>query len=214
MVSLNKKKDPYDSFDYIMDISDSFNIKSHFFFMAGGTSKYDNRYKIEEPLLKEIIDNIKNRGHYIGIHPSYNAYNNPTQFRLEKRKLERVNGEKVYFGREHYLRFEVPTTWQIWEDNNFEWCSNLAYPKMAGFRTGSCYTYTPFNILSRKKLKLKERPLIMMEVTFIEGAKSIEKFNKMVDYYLNIIKKYNGEFVLLWHNASFSEEATLKCDHV
>ena len=50
----------------------------------------------------------------------------------------------------------------------------------------------------------------MMEVTFVEEAKSVEKFDNMVDYYLNIIKKYNGEFVLLWHNASFHEESIKK----
>jgi peptidoglycan/xylan/chitin deacetylase (PgdA/CDA1 family) len=206
LVSMKQRKDPYDSFDEIMDISDSLNIKSHFFFMSGGTTeRYDNRYHIENPLVKKIIEKIKKRGHFIGLHPSYNAYNNAKQFKIEKEALEKVNEAPITTGREHYLRFEVPTTWQLWEDNNFEWCSNLAYAKSAGFRTGSCYPYTPFNILSQKRLNVKERPLIMMEVTFAEASENIKKFDTMANYYLNIIKKYNGEFVLLWHNASFKE---------
>ena len=206
LVSMNRRKDPYDSFDEIMDISDFFEIKSHFFFMSGGTTtKYDNRYTIDNPRVKQIIEKIKKRGHFIGLHPSYNAYNDAEQFKIENKALEKINEAPIISGREHYLRFEVPKTWQLWEDNKFEWCSNLAYPKSAGFRTGSCYSYTPYNILSQKQLKIKERPLIMMEVTFAEASKDVKKFNKMVDYYLNIIKKYNGEFVLLWHNASFKE---------
>ena len=206
LVSLKIKKDPYDSFDEIMDISDSFGIKSHFFFMSGGTTtKYDNRYNINSPKVKKIIENIKKRGHLIGLHPSYNAYNDYKQFKQEKETLQKVNQAPIISGREHYLRFEIPTTWQIWEDNGFEWCSNLAYPKIDGFRAGICYPYTPFNILSRKKLNIKERPLTVMEVTFAQISKNIEEFDKMVDYYLNIIKKYNGEFVLLWHNASFND---------
>jgi len=206
LVSIKKRKDPYNSFDEIMDISDSFDIKSHFFFMSGGTTtKYDNRYNINTPKVKKIIENIKKRGHFIGLHPSYNAYNNSEQFKKEKEALQRVNEAPIVSGREHYLRFEIPTTWQLWEDNGFEWCSNLAYPKSDGFRTGCCYPYTPFNILSRKKMNIKERPLIMMEVTFAEVSKDIKEFDRMVDYYLNIIKKYNGEFVLLWHNASFKD---------
>jgi len=203
---LKNRKDPYDTFDEIMDTSDSFNIKSHFFFMSGGTTnRYDNRYKIDNPLVKTIINKIKDRGHFVGIHPSYNAYNDAKQFKIEKENLEKINEEPLISGREHYLRFEVPKTWQLWEDNNFEWCSNLAYAKSAGFRTGSCYPFTPFNILSQQKLTLKERPLIMMEVTFAEASKDKKEFDAMVDYYLNIIKKYNGEFVFLWHNASFKE---------
>lgn len=206
LVSINRRKDPYDSFDEIMDISDSFGIKSHFFFMSGGTTtKYDNRYNINNPRVKKIIENIKERGHFVGLHPSYNAYNNAKQFKKEKEALETVNEAPILSGREHYLRFEVPKTWQLWEDNGFEWCSNLAYPKSAGFRTGSCYSYTPFNILSQQQLKIKERPLIMMEVTFAKASQDVKKFDRMVRYYLNIIKKYNGEFVLLWHNASFKE---------
>jgi hypothetical protein len=210
LVSMGKRKDPYDSFDEIMDMSDSFEIKSHFFFMSGGTSRYDNRYKITDPLVKKIVDKIKERGHYIGLHPSYNAYNNKEQFKSEKKSLEEINKEPIRCGREHYLRFEVPKTWQIWEDNGFEWCSNLAYAKSAGFRTGCCYPFTPFNILSREQLHLQERPLTMMEVTFIEETKNIKQFNKMVDYYLTTIKRYEGEFVLLWHNASFYEQSIKK----
>jgi len=203
LVSMNIRKDPYNSFDEIMNIGDSFDIKSHFFFMSGGKTKYDNRYDINNPKVKKSIEKIKKRGHFIGLHPSYNAYNEPEQFKKEKETIDRINGTPVISGREHYLRFEIPTTWQLWEDNGFEWCSNLAYPKIDGFRTGCCYPYTPFNILTRKKLNIKERPLIMMEVTFAQVSKDIEEFDIMIDYYLNIIKKYNGEFVLLLHNNSF-----------
>ena len=207
-IKREKEKDPYDTFDEIMDISDEFNLKSYFFFMSGGTTnRYDNRYDIFDSSVKETMKNIKKRGHIIGIHPSYNAYNNSQQFKLEKESLEEANQESICCGREHYLRFEIPKTWQLWEDNGLKWCSNLAYPKKSGFRTGSCYSYHPFNILSREILTIKEHPLIMMEATFIEEGKSPKKVKEMVDYYLKSVKKYNGEFVLLWHNASFNQHS-------
>ena len=204
-IKQKKVKDPYDTFDEIMDLSNEHDIKSYFFFMSGGTSRYDNRYNIYDPKVKEIIDNIKIRGHYVGFHPSYNAYNNPKQFKVELEALQNVNSEPIKYGREHYLRFEVPTTWQIWEENKLEWCSNLAYAKEAGFRAGCCYPYPVFNILTQKRLNLIERPLIMMEVTFMEQINDYDKIEKKIDYYMQTIKKYNGEFVLLWHNAAFKE---------
>ena len=210
LISLKKKNDPYDTFDEIMDISEKFNMQSHFFFMAGGESRYDNRYEISDPLVKTIIEKIKNRGHKIGLHPSYNAYNNPKLFTSEKEQLETIAESKIVSGREHYLRFEVPTTWQIWEDNQFEWCSNLAYAKEAGFRAGSCLPYTPFNILTRETLTLIEKPLTMMEVTFMEQTKKTSEFDALAEYYLKITKKYNGEFVLLWHNATLYERSMLQ----
>ena len=41
-------------------------------------------------------------------------------------------------------------------------------------------------------------------------SENIKQFNKMVDYYLTTIKRYKGEFVLLWHNASFYEQSIKK----
>ncbi len=210
-IKRGNKKDPYDTFEMIMNISDEYNLKSYFFFMAGGTSqKYDNRYDIRSDKADKIIKNIQSKGHFIGIHPSYNAYNNAQQFKKEKDNLEKVSSSKITSGREHYLRFETPKTWQLWEDNGFEWCSNLAYAQQSGFRTGCCYPYTPFNILSRKQLNIIERPLILMEATFAQEVNSIEEFNKLSDYYFDIVKKYKGEFVLLWHNASFNEPTIKK----
>ena len=200
---LKDERDPYDTFDEIMDISDRYNLKSHFFFMSGGTTRYDNRYSIESSVVKELIKKIKRRGHHIGFHPSYSAYRDFKQFSLEKDVLESASNLEIDSGREHYLRFEVPTTWQIWEDSGLSWCSNMAYADHSGFRTGVCYPFTPFNILTRVQLNLKEIPLIVMEVTLMEESDSVEMFEEKIVYYFNIVKKYGGEFVFLWHNSNF-----------
>ena len=47
-----------------------------------------------------------------------------------------------------------------------EWDSTLSYADKEGFRCGVCYSYSVFDIISRKKLNLKERPLIVMEGSF------------------------------------------------
>ena len=155
-------QDPYLVFDYFMDLSERSGILSHFFFMAGGSSSYDNGYDIRKKSIRKIIDNVIDRGHVVGIHPSYNTLNNPQLLSSEIEKLREISGENVICGRQHYLRFEVPHTWQHWEDNNMQWDSSLGYSQKPGFRCGVCYPYPVFNILTRKQLKLVERPLVIM----------------------------------------------------
>jgi len=135
--------------------------------------------------LSKLIEKIKTRRHHIGIHPTFDAYNDSEQLKQEKNELEKNLETNINFGREHYLRFEVPTTWQIWEDNGMQW-SSMGYHDKEGFRCGVCYDYSVFNILTRKKLKLKERPLIVME----------------------------GNFVFLWHNSSFNTKEWKKYQYV
>lgn len=206
LIRRGKIKDPFDTFDWLMDKSEAIGAKSRFYFMSGGVTAYDNRYKIDEPKSLELIEKIKKRGHIIGIHPSYNAYNNKVQFKKELDLLEKTVEQKIVEGREHYLRFEVPTTWQIWEDNSLKLDSTLSYADKEGFRCGVCYEYSVFNILTREKLKLKERPLIVMEGSFITYQPHVKSkdMEKKITSLMDEVKKYNGEFVLLWHNSSFN----------
>lgn len=199
-------KDPFDTFDYLMDVSEKAGVKSYFFFMGQGVTKFDNMYYSGDSFTDELVAKIKQRGHHIGIHPSYNAYNYKKQFTKEKLELEKNLDAPITFGREHFLRFEVPTTWQIWEDNGMEWDSTCSYADKEGFRCGVCYEYSVFNVLTREKLNLKEKPLIVMEGSFATYQPDIEPevMEEKIKLLMQKVKKYDGEFVFLWHNSSFN----------
>lgn len=208
--SLKISKDPYDTFDFLMNLSDKYGIKSFFFFMARGNTRFDNRYSLDNPKIKALIERIKQKGHFIGIHPTYNSYNDVKQLTKEINELKKAsNITNISFGRQHFLRFEVPTTWQIWEDNNMKWDSTLSYADREGFRCGVCYEFPVFNILTRKQLNLFERPLIVMEGSFATYQKNVSKQDMIYKIVClqNRVKKYNGTFVILWHNSSFNTPA-------
>ena len=194
----NKKiNDPYDTFDILMNISEEYGLKSHFYFMSGGLTKYDNRYRIDEPKCIELISKIKHRGHIIGFHSSYNAYNDSIQFKKEKEKLEHTIGEEITEGRGHYLRFEIPVTWQIWENSGMKIDSTCGYADRVGFRCGTGQEYSVFNILTREKLKLKERPLLLMDTTLF-GYQKLDQ-----DIIRDLVTKlslHTNMFTVLWHN--------------
>tara|TARA_A100001015_G_scaffold244565_1_gene280110 strand:- start:3826 stop:5187 length:1362 start_codon:yes stop_codon:yes gene_type:complete len=201
----NPKKDPYYTYDYLMNKSEELNTKSHFYFMSGGITKYDSKYSITTLYAKKIFKNIKKRGHIIGFHPSFNTYNNQHLFNKELSHLQSIIKEPVEYGRQHYLRFEVPTTWQIWEDNNLKQSSSCGYPLLFGFRLGICLPFHPFNILTKQKLSLLEKPLLVMDATLttaLHQKKMLSKSFEKIDTVLNQVKKYNGTFSLLWHNGN------------
>lgn len=202
------KKDPFDTFDYLMNISENTGLKSHFFLMGQGTSRYDNNYRVNGQPLKEIIRKIKSRGHDIGLHATYNAYNDRDQFCAEKIDIEKRAGMPVKTGRQHYLRFEAPMTWQVWENNGMEWDSTLSYADREGFRCGTCYEYSVFNFLTREKLKLKEKPLIVMDGSFVTYQPEITPLDMQlkIQALVDKCRKYKGTFVFLWHNSSFNTD--------
>jgi peptidoglycan/xylan/chitin deacetylase (PgdA/CDA1 family) len=197
-VLFGKEKDPYDTFDYMMDISDKYGVKSHFFFMAGGDTPHDRRYDPYDPRIITLMKHIKERGHAIGIHPSYDTYNNSSLFLSEVQKLRDASHSSITMGRQHYLRFEAPKTWQLWNDQGLEWDSTLGYAEAPGFRAGYCNAFPVFNFLTREPLTLIENPLMIMDVS-LTSLKYQE-----VESIVQKVKKYNGKLVFLWHNSNYS----------
>jgi hypothetical protein len=200
---INYKHDPYNTYDYLMNISEQNGLKSFFFFSSSRKSKFDIGYDINSNFIKSSIKRINDRGHFIGFHPGYYSYNDEKIWKNEYQQLS--SAADFNSGRQHYLRFEVPSTWQIWENNGMEWDSTMTYHDKEGFRCGSCYEFSVFNILTRKNLNLKERPLIVMEGSFFQYQSLTyqEIIQKILDL-KKIVKKYDGNFVFLWHNSSFN----------
>jgi hypothetical protein len=214
-VKRNVLKDPYDTFDEIMSISEQFNLKSKFYFLCGGETKVDNNFDINGKKAKDLLVRIKERNHSIAIHPSFNSYNNIDLLQKELHVLSSITGMEVTESRQHYLRFEVPNTWILLDKTGIEIDSTLGYADHPGFRAGTCYQFSVFDILNRKKLKLKESPLLAMEVTFIQYEKLVpDMVEQNIKNLIDITKKYNGDFVLLWHNSSFNRSIWKNYQHL
>ncbi|MBE3128822.1 MAG: polysaccharide deacetylase family protein, partial [Actinobacteria bacterium] len=209
------KLDPANTFDFIMDLSEKHGLRSEFYFITDHTaSSLDGRYSIESSQICSLMREIYDRGHYIGLHASYNSFRNSQQTKKEFEKLVMV-AEKLgikqdsWRGRQHYLRWENPTTWQNWEDVGLDYDSTLTFADYAGFRTGVCYEYPVFNILTRKILQLHEKPLIVMDGTLFEQKYMDLKREgalKYIEQLSSYCRLFGGTFVLLWHNSSLMEK--------
>ncbi len=203
------RKDNYDTFDYLMDVSEKSKIKSRFYFMPGLIGEYDVRYNYNAKRVKKAYEKVKSRKHIIGIHPSYNSFLDKDLLSKEKKRLEEITGLSMKEGRQHYLRCQVPETWQHWEDVGLEIDGSMGFSKLIGFRTGSCYRYTVFNVKTRKKLNLKEDTLHVMDIALLSDNPVSNIFEE-VRLLIEEAKKYNGNFSLLWHNNNLFHPSYLK----
>ncbi|GAU07618.1 polysaccharide deacetylase family protein [Desulfoplanes formicivorans] len=208
---VTSKKDPYDNFDLIMDISERAGLASSFYFMAGGKTRFDSPYPLDHPALQDIIQSIHDRGHHVGFHPSYAAGLDKRIWKEEMSTLRRAAGDiPLVGGREHYLRFKTPETWRYWAESEMPYDSTLSFADMAGFRCGVCYPFPVFDVEKRQLLDLMERPLIMMECTVIDERYMNLGATEAAEKYMQVLKErcmiFNGEYVVLWHNTRFVDD--------
>jgi peptidoglycan/xylan/chitin deacetylase (PgdA/CDA1 family) len=202
---LKYKKDPFaDTCDYILSIEQKHGYKSSFYFMAGEKSMFSNRYSLADAEM--LIRKIEKAGCEVGIHGSYNSYSSPERMLSEKARLDNVVKDKNYGCRQHCLRWKTPETWRLQERADLLYDTTLSFADHVGFRCGICLPYQPFDVLENRKLAIWELPLIIQEAT-LHGA-SYQNLPPKVAYdeivkHIDITKRFNGLFVLLWHNSSF-----------
>ncbi|MBX9785997.1 MAG: polysaccharide deacetylase family protein [Alphaproteobacteria bacterium] len=205
----NYKSDPYNTFDYLMNMSEAFSLKSYFFFIAGHTdADLDGHYTLDMPWIKKLMKSIHERGHQIGLHPSYNTYLSPESLNREFQNLLRVADlenikQETWGGRQHYLRWSAFKTWQCWEQVGLNFDSTVCFADHVGFRCGTCYEFPVFNLRTSQELSLVERPLIVMDGTLrgplYQNLSKKEALNTIKNL-SDAVKKYDGMFTLLWHN--------------
>lgn len=212
--------DPCNTFDLIMDISEKHGLESAFYFITDHSAgAIDGVYSMDHPLIRQLLRKIHNRGHEIGLHTSYNTYLNPIQTQKEFKILKQVCAEEgihqeFWGGRQHYLRWRTSMTFQNWDRAGLNYDSTLAYADRIGFRCGTCYEFSSFDLLNRTQLTLKERPLCVMEFSVTRPAymnlpiDDGSAFSAMATIKKNC-RLFGGIFSLLWHNVSFIEKDEL-----
>ena len=192
------QKDPFDNHEYLISLANDHGYQAHFNFIISARSRYDQSLSISDPRLKSLINRIETNGHIIGYHPGYTVFTDELLFKRDLDQLQSMVSQKIVSGRQHYLRFSVPNTWKIWEAAGMEWESSMGYSDLPGFRCGTCYAYPVYDCIERKKLKLREKPLIVMDATLVHYLKSVELTG------LNALKeeckKHGGEWLTIWHN--------------
>lgn len=211
----NIAADPYDTHDWLMDASERLGTTSTFHFMAGRTDpRRDGGYAIGHPLIRRLLKRIHQRGHTIGLHPSFNTYCNATEIRRELQRLCTVCREEgidqpLWPSRQHYLRWDARVTPRMLAEAGIEIDASLGYPDAAGFRCGTCHEFQLFDLVAGEPLPTRERPLIVMDQTILSPAymgmapdeTTLALIGKLKDHCRNVA----GNFSLLWHNSTVSD---------
>ena len=94
--------------------------------------------------------------------------------------------------------------------NGFKYDCTLGFADHLGFRCETCYEFPVYDLLKKKVLSIKERPLIVMERTVLDqdymGIESYDKAFEHICDLKNCCRLFNGDFTILWHNNRLAKE--------
>jgi len=201
--------DPHFNLKRVMQADEAFDLTATFFVMAGGGGPFGAPYSLCDRNIRALLREMGARGHSIGLHASYESAEDLGALRTEWRALRSTLtaegvSQEPRGSRAHYLRWFADSSFRQLDQVGLDYDSSVAYADHAGFRCGTCYEFSTFDLERGEPLGLTERPLIAMESSVIDpwymakghGESALGVFTQLADQ----CREYSGTFALLWHN--------------
>ncbi|MEI2694478.1 MAG: polysaccharide deacetylase family protein [Saprospiraceae bacterium] len=195
-------KDPYDSTIHFLHTPIA-KEQLTFFVLSGGNSSYDKNHSLKLKPVLQTLDFLKTIG-TIGLHPSYNTMDASLKIKIEKQNLETACGIPIKSSRQHFLRLQVDKTYPALIENNILIDYSLGFADQTGFRAGTCRPFYWYDLKNEMQSNLKLIPISCMDRTYLDYLKySPEQAKESIIQLFELVKKYGGQFHLIWHNSSF-----------
>ena len=205
-VIFNGNKDPFDTYDYQFQIHKKYNIKPIYFLLLADYGMNDKNISVKNSTFQSLIKKISDY-YEVGIHPSYASNNNVEILTKEINRLQKITHRNVTKSRQHFLKLNLPETYQNLIDNDIFSDYTMGYAETSGFRASICSPFYFYDLDIESETKLKIYPFTVMEATYQYYKNSTPEaaLNEILDL-LEKVKKVDGTFISVWHNESLSDE--------
>lgn len=205
-VLIGNGKDPFDQFDFLKNLHLQKKQSLLHFFLVAKHGVYDKNISIENTDFQNLIKNISN-DNPVGLHPSYQSNENEEILKNEKSSLEKIIGKTINKSRQHFLKLDIPNTYQQLIELGIKEDYTMGYPDVIGFRASTAIPYHWFDLKKNKVTDLIIYPFQVMDVTLkkylgLSPQEAVEKSKFIIDQ----CKAVKGTFITIWHNSSFDTE--------
>lgn len=204
MVLLKLQKDPYDVYDRMVSLQNNYKVSTMVFFLIGNFTTYDTNISLTKNkfrlLIKSLSDYVK-----VGLNASFFTMNNTEMLKKELTKMEDIIHIPTVRTRQHYLRINLPETYQNLIDFEVEEDYSMGYPDQLGFRASTCTPFYFYDLDFEIQTPLKVFSFSISDLVLRESLELSEKqaFQKLKASY-EMVEKVNGTFVTLFHNKILS----------
>lgn len=203
-VLLGFEKDPYDTYDFQLEIQRKYNLKTLYFILFASYGKNDKNVPVTSGKFCELIKSISDNAE-VGIHPSYGS--NYSQHRLPKEisRLSKVLNREITKSRQHFLKLCFPETYHQLMELGITDDYTMGFASEIGFRAGICDSFNFYDLDLESETKLRVHPFQVMDASLryymlVDVDDAINKIKPIIDE----VKKVDGTFMSLWHNESLS----------
>ena len=204
-VLIGKENDPYDTFEYLLDLQSKYQFKSIYFFLLADYGHNDKNIPVTskkfQALIKSMADYVQ-----VGIHPSWASNKDSSKLSKEIKRLEIITNRDITRSRQHFLKLDLPTTYRRLIDIGIREDYTMGYASQVGFRAGTSLPFYFYDLDMETQTQLLVHPFAIMDGTLNEYMElPVDDAQYLVKELMDRVKKVNGTFVSLWHNETVSD---------
>ena len=205
-VLAGRENDPFDTFDYILDLNrrsrDTYLI---FFSLLADYGQYDKPVAYHNAHHRELLQHL---GDYakVGIHPGYMTSEHPHNLDVETRRLEDILHRAIVRSRYHFLRLRLPESYRSLAHAGIRHDYTMGFHDAVGFRAGVSSPYPFYDLERDMESTLTVHPFCVMDTTLqkylaLSPDDALATYRRLVD----TVRAVGGTFCCIVHNQNLCE---------
>lgn len=205
LVLMGFKRDPYDTFKWIITKQKQCEFKFMVLFLIGDYSTYDKNINANK---KQFVSLIKSVADYcdVGIKASYFSLNDIKILKKEKQKMEAIVNTDLKAVRHSFSKLNLPISYRNLVELEIHQDFTMGYIDTLGFRAGTCTPFQFYDLDYEVQTPLQINPYHCLDFALLKYQSELDKtehLQKLVDE----VKAVNGTFIPIFHNYTFSDSS-------
>ncbi|MFC4095017.1 polysaccharide deacetylase family protein [Euzebyella saccharophila] len=197
-VWFNSQSDPYDNFEYLVDLHKKLDLKSIFFFQFAAYSTYDKNVSPNHNKFRYLIKSISDYS-TVALAASYSSFSNVELLKKERKDLAGVINRSVDASRMRYNRIQIPQSYRDLIEAEFTDDYTMGYTHELGFRAGTCSTFYFYDINLEIQQPIRVHPFAVHDYA-LNNFKTKEAMLEGVNGIYQQVKNVKGEFLSIFSN--------------
>ncbi|WP_417875532.1 polysaccharide deacetylase family protein [Winogradskyella sediminis] len=203
LVLFGFKRDPYDTFKWIIRRQKQHNFKFTVLFLIGDYSTYDKNINTNK---KDFTSLIKSVADYcdVGLKASYFSLTDISILKKEKLKMESITHTDLKAVRHSFSKLNLPTSYRNLVELEIHQDYTMGYINTLGFRAGTCTPFQFYDLDYEVQTPLQINPYHCLDFGLLKYNSLLDK-TEHLQKIINEVKAVNGTFTTVFHNYSFSD---------
>jgi hypothetical protein len=207
-VLMGFKRDPYDTFKWIITKQKQSNFKFIVLFLIGDYSTYDKNINTNKKVFVSLIKSIADYCD-VGIKASYFALEDISILKKEKLKMEAITNTELKAVRHSFSKLNLPQSYRNLVELEINQDFTMGYIDTLGFRAGTCTPFQFYDLDYEVQTPLQINPYHCLDFGLLKYESQLDKkehLQKLIDE----VKAVNGTFTPVFHNYTFSDSSKWK----